>query len=79
MTGRTLFLLSFPTLLVLAACQHSETGSSTALVPPDVSGWRLSSGKMPTQAEFAALAATCQEKGGATDDCFTELGLKKAQ
>lgn len=78
MTGRTLFPLAFPALLALAACQHSETASSSALAPPDMNGWRLSSGKMPTQAEFAALTATCEAKGGITDSCFAELGLKKA-
>jgi hypothetical protein len=46
---------------------------------PDMSGWRLASGKPPTQAEFAALTATCEAKGGITDACFAELGLKKAQ
>jgi len=64
----------------LVACQNHETASSTALGPaPDMSGWRLSSGKSPTQAEFAALAATCEAQGGDTDACFTNLGLKKAQ
>jgi len=79
MIGRTLFLLAFPALLVLAACQNAETASSAAAAPtPDMSGWRLSSGKAPTKAEFAALAATCQAQGGATDSCLTELGLKRA-
>ncbi|HTW52316.1 MAG TPA: hypothetical protein VME45_10515 [Stellaceae bacterium] len=79
MTGRTLLLLAFPALLVLAACQQPETASSAALAPADMSGWRLSSGKMPTQAEYVALTATCEAKGGITDACFAELGLKKAQ
>lgn len=80
MTGRTLFLLAFPALLALAACQHAETTGSTTLGPaPDTSGWRLSSGKTPTKAEFTALAATCEAKGGNADACFAELGLKKAQ
>jgi hypothetical protein len=79
MTGRTLFLLAFPALLTLAACQHSETASSVASAPaPDMNGWRLSSGKVPTKAEFAALAATCEAQGGAMDSCLAELGLKKA-
>jgi hypothetical protein len=80
MTGRTLFLLAFSAVLALAACQTSETASSAPDVPaPDMSGWRLSSGKAPTKAEFAALAATCEAQGGAMDPCLTELGLKKAQ
>lgn len=77
MSGRTLFLLAFPALLTLGACQHSETASS-APPAPDLAGWRLSSGKAPTKAEFAALTATCEANGGITDACFAELGLKKA-
>ncbi|HXC28345.1 MAG TPA: hypothetical protein VNV38_10365 [Stellaceae bacterium] len=79
MTGRTLFLLAFPALLALAACQSPETASSAAAAPADLAAWRLASGKMPTQAEYAALTATCEAKGGMTDACFAELGLKKAQ
>ena len=80
MTGRTLFLLAFPALVALAACQNPETVGSAAIEPtPDMSGWRLSSGKAPTKAEFAALAATCEAQGGAMDSCLVELGLKKAQ
>jgi hypothetical protein len=78
MIRRTLLLLTFPALLALAACQHTETGSSTDLAPGDMSGWRLSSGKMPTQAEYVALTATCEARGSAMDPCLTELGLKKA-
>jgi hypothetical protein len=65
-------------LLALTACSGSE-GDLIASNNPDPSGWRLASGKTPTQAEFAALAATCQIKGGAVDSCFTDLGLKRAR
>lgn len=78
MIGRTLFVLAFPALLLLAACQTPETESSAPAPMPDMSGWRLASGKSPTQAEFTALTATCEAKGGITDACFAELGLKKA-
>ena len=57
-------------LLALTACSGAE-GDLIASNSPDPSGWRLASGKAPTQAEFAALAATCQErKGGAVDTCL---------
>jgi hypothetical protein len=80
MTGRTLFILTFLAFLALAACQNAETVGSAAATP-DVSGWRLASGKLPTMAEFAALAATCQDqsKDGSLDSCLNELGLKRAQ
>jgi hypothetical protein len=79
MTGRTLALLAFPALLALAACQTPETASSADTgPPPDLAAWRLASGKVPTKAEYAALSATCEAKGGNADACFAELGLKKA-
>ncbi|HXO02857.1 MAG TPA: hypothetical protein VN900_12415 [Stellaceae bacterium] len=45
---------------------------------PDSAGWQLASGKLPTKAEFTALAASCQDRGGAFEPCLTELGLKRA-
>ena len=79
MIRRTLFPFAFPALLVLAACQTQETASSADPGPaPDLAGWRLASGKIPTKAEYAALTATCEAQGGAMDSCLSELGLKKA-
>jgi hypothetical protein len=63
--------------LALGACTTTET-AVTATAPVDPGGWLMSSGKPPTKAEFAALAATCEEKGGAVEPCFTNLGLKRA-
>ena len=77
MMDRTLKLLAAATLLATAAC--NETGPQTTSAetpPPDIAGWRMASGKVPTKAEFAALTATCQAKGGAVEPCLTELGLK---
>lgn len=81
MTHRTLFFLTFPAVLLLAACQHSETESSATPAPiPDMSGWRLSSGKTPTKAEYVALTASCEDQAqGAMDSCLATLGLKKTQ
>jgi hypothetical protein len=66
-------------LLGLAACSSSDAASNAEPAPPDMSGWRMASGKEPTKAEFAALAATCEAKGGAVDNCLADLGLKRAQ
>ena len=78
MIRRTLFALAFLALPALAGCQGADTGSSVAAAPPpDMAEWRLASGKVPTKAEFAALAATCEAKGGAVDPCFADLGLKR--
>jgi hypothetical protein len=64
-------------LLALTACSSSDSDTADA-GPPDATGWRLASGKEPTKAEFTALAASCQDRGGAFDSCLTDLGLKKA-
>jgi hypothetical protein len=65
-------------LFVLGGCATTETAPADSNIP-DPAGWVMSSGKPPTTTEFAALAATCEAKGGAADSCLTDLGLKKAQ
>jgi hypothetical protein len=77
MSASTLPRLAVLLLLALAACSTTETAATPA--SPDPAGWLLFSGKEPTKAEFAALAATCEVKGGAVDSCLTDLGLKRAQ
>jgi hypothetical protein len=77
MTDRTLQRLAVIAVLALAGCSSADTDISAEAPLPDVSGWRLSSGKTPTKAEFTALAASCQDRGGAFDDCLTDLGLKR--
>jgi hypothetical protein len=80
MTRSTLSRLAIVALLPLAACDGPDTGGATANAGgPDPGSWRLSSGKTPTKAEFAALEATCQSKGGAVDSCLSDLGLKRAR
>jgi len=64
-------------LLMLAGC-HGADDVADAGPAPDPSGWRFASGKSPSKAEFAALAATCQDRGGALDPCLATLGLKRA-
>jgi len=71
--------LAVAALLALAACDPVlQTSTAEAPPPPDSTGWRMASGKPPTQAEFAALAATCEAKGAAMDSCFADLGLRRA-
>jgi len=79
MSDSTLKWLAVAALLALAACDPAtQTGTAEAAPSPDIAGWRMASGKAPSQAEFAALAATCAAKGGALDPCFADLGLKRA-
>jgi hypothetical protein len=78
MSASTLPRLAVPMLLALGACSTSET-ATTSSAPPDPAGWVMSSGKAPSNTEFAALAATCESKGGAVEPCLTNLGLKRAQ
>jgi hypothetical protein len=77
MTASTLPRLVVLLLLALGACSTTETATTSA--PPDLAGWVMSSGKPPSSTEFAALAATCETKGGAVEPCLTNLGLKRAQ
>ena len=67
-------------LLALAACNSSDAASTADTAPPDPTGWRMASGKEPTKAELAALAATCEApaKGQSVESCLADLGLKKA-
>ena len=77
----TLKCLAVTALLGLAACAPAGTQTSTAASPPppDIADWRLATGKAPSQAEFAALAATCEAKGDTSDTCLSDLGLKRAR
>jgi hypothetical protein len=65
-------------LLALAACNSSDAGSADS-GSPDPGGWRLASGTQPTKAEFAALAASCRDRGGTFESCLADLGVKRAQ
>ena len=80
MTRSTLIGLAFIGLLGFTACQP-ENPETVSAAPPDIAAWRLASGKTPSQAEFAAITATCEDKskGGAFDDCLANLGLKHSQ
>ena len=80
MSERTLRPLAFMALAGLAACSSLENSPpAVAVANPDPAGWRYFSGKPPTKAEFAALSATCEAKGGMMDACLTDLGLKQAK
>ncbi len=67
-------------VLALAACAE---GSQPVAVP-DAQGWRLSSGKRPSRAEYIALVAACQHgavaatRGKTLDTCLADLGLRRA-
>ncbi|HXP03170.1 MAG TPA: hypothetical protein VN808_03550 [Stellaceae bacterium] len=78
MAASTLPHLAVLTLLALAACSTTDT-AATDTASPDPGGWLMSSGKEPTGAEFTALSATCEAKGGAVDPCLTDLGLKRTK
>jgi hypothetical protein len=79
MSRSTLKRLVFIALLGLAACSPSaDTSIAAEAAPLDPTGWLLASGKVPTNAELAALAATCQDRGGAIDSCLANLGVKRA-
>jgi hypothetical protein len=64
-------------LLGLAACGSSDTAPASR--PVSMAGWRMASGEVPTRAEFEAVVASCQDRGGALDPCLTDLGLRRAR
>jgi hypothetical protein len=66
-------------LLGLAACSSNEAATSENGAPVPMRGWRTEHGKVPTQAEFTALAATCEARGGSLDSCLTDMGLRRSQ
>ena len=70
-------------VLGLAACETADSAQLAGFGSGDMQGWRLSSGKRPTRAEYAAVAAACQDgavtrsRGKALDACLADLGLRR--
>ena len=71
------------TALLLGAAACSMFDSPEPGMPDSVQGWRFASGKPPTKAEYAAVAAACQDgavrraKGKPFEACLADLGLKR--
>lgn len=64
-------------LLGLAACGGSDT--PTVRAPIAISGWRMATGQVPTQVEFNAVIASCQDRGAALGPCLSDLGLRRVR
>jgi hypothetical protein len=75
---------AFVLLLSLAACVAQDV-ATPASGSAEVRGWQEASGKPPSQAEFAAVVAACQDRarsadrGGPIDNCLADLGLRRVQ
>lgn len=69
-------------LLGLAACAAASGAPASASA--QMRDWATPGGKPPTEAEFTALVAACQDRAktaGATvpiDGCLSDLGLRRA-
>jgi hypothetical protein len=69
-------------MLGLAACSLLGNDEPTA-APTDMQGWRFTSGKRPSHAEYAAVVAACehgavaQSRGKPLDRCLADLGLRR--
>ena len=69
-------------VLAVAACAFWD-GDEPAAAPTDMQGWRFTSGKRPSQAEYAAVVAACehgavaQARGKPLDRCLADLGLRR--
>jgi hypothetical protein len=70
-------------LLVLAACSSNDTAPRETAAPASMQGWHTERGKAPTQAEFTAVVASCQDRakgpGGDLDSCLTDMGLRRSR
>jgi hypothetical protein len=69
-------------MLGLAAC--SLLGSDEpAAAPTDMQGWRFTSGKRPSRAEYGAVVAACEQgavaqaRGKPLELCLADLGLRR--
>jgi hypothetical protein len=71
-------------LLGLAACAARDA-AMPASASSEVRGWQEATGKPPTEAEFAAVVAACQDREksadqtGPIDGCLGDLGLRRVQ
>jgi len=69
-------------MLGLAACALGD-GDEPAAAPTDMQGWRFTSGKRPSRAEYAAVIAACEHgavarvQGKPLDMCLADLGLRR--
>ena len=76
--------LALVALLSLAACSSSSGSASSQnsdAVP--IVGWRTERGRVPTQAEFTAFVASCQDRTksprGDLDSCLADMGLRRSR
>ena len=69
-------------MLGLAACALGD-GDEPAAGPIDMQGWRFTSGKRPSRAEYTAVLAACEHgavagaQGKPLDSCLANLGLRR--
>jgi hypothetical protein len=76
--------VAFVILLSLAACVAAH-GVTPASASSELRDWQTPTGKPPTQAEFAAVVAACQDRAKSTDQngpidgCLADLGLRHVQ
>ena len=68
-------------VMCLAGCSLFDAPQPAG--PETVQGWRFASGKAPSRAEYAAVAAACREgavrraQGQPFEACLANLGLKR--
>ena len=76
--------VAFLILLSLAACAARDAAVPLS-ASSEVGGWQEASGKPPSQAEFTAVVAACQDRARSTDwngpieNCLSDLGLRRVQ
>jgi hypothetical protein len=69
-------------VLAVAACSLWD-GDEPAASAIDMQGWRFTSGKRPSRAEYTAVVAACEQgalartQGKPLELCLTDLGLRR--
>jgi hypothetical protein len=71
-------------LIVLVACATADA-VRPASASPELREWQTAAGKPPSQNEFAAVLAACEDKAkssnktDAIESCLVDYGLRRAQ
>jgi hypothetical protein len=75
--------IAFLVLLALAGCATGDAPSPPSSASA-MTGWQEAGGGPPTQTEFAALVAACEDRlgnrgsDGRLDLCLADLGLRRS-
>jgi hypothetical protein len=76
--------ISASLLLALLACATADGGTAAA-ASSELHHWQTTAGKPPSQAEFAAVIAACEDRaknsgtGASIEGCLADFGLHRVE